>query len=347
MAALQLLSKHNPPGDLRSRPTLDYGAFGRTHQPNSHHRRLLADAFSESAMTEFELDLAISAVGYDSLLVRELKDLLQPRLEQPVVWAGHESEDSSAPLPMLGSGARIVLVLLHPLWSKEPLTAEDSGVLRQRMKRRPKSVVVLVLDGATVPSWLERAHCHSFATEGIAPLLETVLSCIRTHGGLLKAIQPEAPAPPPILPMYRPVPFLKQPRAHTVLKRQLEQLAVELNARLAGTSGDKNIQVFAVPNRLIARQATGAISFSWLGGRSGSVSDGRLLVIEWSGIPIAERGAPSLKTASMTREVTYAAAGTDAATWCWRADELNGRASSTADLVGEWLDVAALQPATS
>jgi hypothetical protein len=297
-------------------------------------------------MTEYKRDIAVSAVGYDSLLVADLVKRLQPRLDGAVVWAAKGVDlDNDAALSLLGVESRVVLVVLHRLWSHEPSTAADSGILRQRMRKRPKSVVVLALEGATVPSWLESAHVHDLRTEGIDPLIETLLAAVSAQGGVVRLpeVKPELVAP--VRAFGGEQPFLTQPRAQNALKKELERMFGEIESRLDADSpresGD-TVELSSAPNRYIARQGSAAISFSWLGGRMAGVADGRLLVIEWDGVAPRDRGMSTLKSAKPRREITYQPEGTGPDSWCWRDGDANGRACSTIDLVGEWLDGFAL-----
>jgi hypothetical protein len=59
------------------------------------------------------------------------------------------------------------------------------------------------------------------------------------------------------------------------------------------------------------------------------------MVIEWDGLGTA-RGADAMKTARAVRECVYIAEATSNDDWHWRAESVNGRASSTADLAAEW-----------
>lgn len=297
-------------------------------------------------MPEFKHDIAVSAVSYDSLLVDDLMKRLQPRLDGPVVWAKETVPESEAALSLLGPDSRVVLVVLHRLWSHEPATAADSGILRQRMRKRPKSVIVLALDGASVPSWLESAQVHDLRAEGMDPLVETLLASVTTHGGAVRdAVIPPVAAPPMRAYGGDQPPFLAQPRAQNALRKELERMfgAIEsrLDADTAREEGD-TVELSSSPGRFIARQGAAAISFSWLAGRMSGVADGRLLVIEWDGVAPRDRGMSTLKSAKPCRETTYQPEGTGPDSWCWRDGDVNGRACSTVDLVGEWLDSVGL-----
>ena len=296
-------------------------------------------------MKAFDYDLAISAVGYDSLLVEELSARLRPRIERVAIWASQDVDAVGAPADttVLGRPTRVVLVLLHRLWAQIPGTAADNELLRQRMKRDPGSVVVLVLDDATVPDWLEPAARHELAAEGLDPLVETVLRIIADNGG---PVLPASAAEPELARFAHdtPKPFLDQARAQMALKRELDRMAEEVRVRLGvpdKPQADAPVSMFALPNRFVGRHDTAAVSFSWIAGRAGTISEGRLLVIEWAGVS-RDRGMSSLKAARACREVVYQAEGAGPDSWCWRVEQPHGRASSTSNLVAEWIDGVAL-----
>ena len=138
-------------------------------------------------------------------------------------------------------------------------------------------------------------------------------------------------------------PFLEQGRAQNTLRHELQKMFEAIEERIDEAStrdAESIIEVLSVPNRIIARHGTVAVSFSWLTGRLGGVSDGRLLVIEWAGLPANKRGPAALKVATQSREASYHPEANDAASWCWRAAHDEGRAPSTLDLVREWFDGA-------
>lgn len=156
----------------------------------------------------------------------------------------------------------------------------------------------------------------------------------------------------PITPGFRrggPAPYLEQNRAQSALRQQLAAivavLAPELERRRAAVP-DAKFELHVLPNRLIARLAEVGISFSWVGAvgaQAPTVADGRLLVIQWTGVENETRGVAALRSARPLRERVYRPEASDAEHWGWRVDHGDGPVCSTADLVAEWLD--ALAPA--
>jgi hypothetical protein len=130
------------------------------------------------------------------------------------------------------------------------------------------------------------------------------------------------------------------------LRRELDMLAAEVKEwpRFEDAHGSPQpVELQLLPNRLVVRLAHIGITFSWVPGGSGTVADGRLLVIQWDGAAKG-RGTAALKLANPVRERIYRAEGSSPETWKWRADSPNGRAWSTAHLAAEWLAGASLTP---
>jgi hypothetical protein len=301
-------------------------------------------------VTTYTHDLAVSAVPYDSILVTELFAQLTPRLRGPLFWAGRdETANAGLQAPIVGDSARLVLVLYQQLWGRDVMTKADDVALRLRMRRDPKSVCVIRLDDTPLPSWLAGANSADFNALGLDGAAEFAVQAVSTLGGSPHAAA--APEPPPeVVRGWRegPPAFLAQPRAQAALRRELDELAAEIRPRLKAEEergADRIVELHALPNRLIARIADVAVSFSWVNGGMGTVADGRLLVIQWQGLDERVKGVRALGVASQGRERIYHVEGTDAASWAWRADSPNGRASTTANLVAEWLEGAAIAPA--
>ena len=290
-----------------------------------------------------EHDLAISAVVYDTMLVGELMAIFASRLRAAPVWTGAPVIASTTEAsPLDDDVSRVALVLVQRLWGRDAITAVDADVLRDRVRRKPDSIVAVSLDGDPLQPWMVQVRRCDLATLGVDGVAAFVLEVIAGAGGLLKA-------PPKITPSIEsesvarwpnpPTPYLGQTRAQSSLRRELDLLVTELERRVDSDEGtDRILEVHVLPNRTVARVDEAGVSFSWVPARSGSVADGRLMVIEWSGIAGGTgRGAPALKTAHAVRECVYVAEAADADHWCWRADGPHGRASSTAHLVAEWI----------
>lgn len=296
-------------------------------------------------MTAYLRDVAISAVPYDRSLVGELTNRLTPRLRTPPGWGAGLDEQRSLPSPVTEESSRVVVVLHQRLWGHDDATRGDAAILEVRARSLPGSVLVAALDRTSLPAWASGLRSCSLADVGVDGVAESVLDAVSVSGGTLRA----APPPPALEPALRlwdaPRAYLSQLRAHTALQRELDTLLSELRPwfRAQESQAGAHIVEYPVrPNRLVARLDDVGVSFSWVPGTGGAVADGRLLVIEWGGLHRVDRGAQALRGATAVRERVYRAEAAERERWQWRADEPNGRASTTADLVGEWLSGALL-----
>jgi hypothetical protein len=141
-----------------------------------------------------------------------------------------------------------------------------------------------------------------------------------------------------------PAPFLSQPRAFSALRHELDALAVAVAPTLERRRADapeRTFELHVLPHRLIARLEDVAISFSWVAGRSPTVSEGRLLVIAWRGVVTETRGIAALRSATPVVERTYRPEGGAPDLWRWRIDAGTEEAVTSAGLVDEWLARAA------
>jgi len=299
-------------------------------------------------VTAFMYDLAISAVPYDAALVTELFAKLAPRLRTEPVWEGHaEVERSDARPTLVADQSRLALVLHQRLWPHDDATKADASLLRQRLTDRPKSVCLMTLDDTPVPSWLSKVRRCDLTATGLEGAADFALDAIASWGGAVSgAPTPDAaPAPATRWP-EGPPPFLGQPRAQSALRRELDAIAAELKARVdlrqAGQA-ERTCELHTLPHRLVARFDDVGISFSWVAGRLPTVGDGRLLVIEWSGVAPQMRGIGALTAATPVREKVYRADATGPEAWRWRLEGPHGRAYSTANLVAEWVAGASLE----
>jgi hypothetical protein len=300
-------------------------------------------------------DLAISAVSYDALLAQELILKLAVRLESVPTWSGLTPTVDEENSPLGEDASRIVVVLGQRLWGTDEGTTRDAVVLQRRIKRKKKSVIVVALDREPLPAWMTVLPRVDLATAGITGVIDFVLSAIADAGGkIIDAVKPiDSDEPRAHRWPDPPTPYLGQSRAHGALRRELDALCAELEPRFdvkRDPASEHILELYKLPHRVVARVDTVGVSFSWVGGAHGTVADGRLMVIEWNGIAMT-RGSGAMRTAKAVREVLYVPEATAAENWCWRMESPNGRASSSADLVGEWIAVATMstepQPAAS
>jgi hypothetical protein len=295
------------------------------------------------------LELAISAVPYDALLVAELTDHLAVRLQTVPFWAGNGRADSmghDGAEHMVDVPSRLALVLHQRLWGHDSLTRSDDEALRERVRQHPGSVRVVTLDDEPLPAWLTNVAQCDLVTLGLDGVVEFVVDGVAAAGGVTAQLRPAEPIREPQRRWPDgPAPFLSQPRAFSALRRELDLLAAELKPQMRieeTRAADRTAELQLLPNRVVVRLDDVGISFSWVAGRLGTVADGRLLVIQWNGAVPRSRGVAAMTSATPVRERVYRAEGSDPESWCWRADAPNGRALSTAHLAAEWLAGATL-----
>ena len=301
----------------------------------------------EPDLSRFIYELAISAVPSDAALVMELSAELGARLASEPVWEGHATLGTMRlPGALVADQSRVAVVLHQRLWQHDAATSADVATLRQRVRERPESVCVILLDETPVPSWLATAKTVDLATDGLATAVTFALDAIASCGGTVgfPRVQPDAVASPA---PWRdgPSPFIAQPRAQSALRHELDAIAEALKSHLDDRRARQTDGVFelhVLPFRMIARLGDRGISFSWVAGRGSTVADGRLLVIEWTGVATEKRGVTALKSASAVREYSYRVEGRGPDDWRWRVDNPNGRAYSTTNLLAEWLGGAAI-----
>jgi hypothetical protein len=305
---------------------------------------------SELEVISFTYDLAISAVPSDAILVTELCAELAERLGTEPVWEGHVTSDGLEVLTtLIAEQSRVVVVLHQRLWQHDVATSADAAILRQRIRQRPESVFVVLLDETPVPKWLANAQQFDLGAGGLHKAATFTLDAVASCGGTIGSMRDRAVGGGEAgsTPRWTSAPpsFLGQPRAHSTLRHELDALAssIESHLRERRTLRPEGVfELHALPFRLIARLDDVGLSFSWVAGRGPSVADGWLLVIEWSSIGPAARGVAALKAAKPVRQHSYRVEGGDPAHWRWRIDEPNGRAYSTANLLAEWLGGAGI-----
>ena len=131
--------------------------------------------------------------------------------------------------------------------------------------------------------------------------------------------------------------FLDSHRALAVCAREFDRLADDVAKRVAEledeTKGWK-ADVRRSPGRCIVQIGPVALTLSWLRTRAETVSQGRLLVVEWHGSVGANgqqeyvNGVPTVavtQTAKVVRETVFLPDATDEKSWTWRREGKNAR----------------------
>jgi hypothetical protein len=307
------------------------------------------------------LDVAISAVSYDALLVTDLSTRLAQQLSTPPTWYSRaadlrpDGEADAANAALLGESARVVVVLHQRLWGHDETTAADADALRERIRaKQHKSIRVVALDDEPIPSWLKTANHCVLNEVGVDGVVQSVVAAVAAYGGNVGAapIAPEEePAKPRPAWSEPPVTFMSQPRALTALRHEFETLTAQLAEHVKFESnrlGDVQAELHTAPQRLVVQIGSVALTMSWVAGRSGKIVDGRLMVIEWTGAVAHRRQMGGLQTASLMREQSYRPEAKGPDDWCWRPEGAEGVAYSSKNLAGQCFSATALaRPATA
>lgn len=128
-----------------------------------------------------------------------------------------------------------------------------------------------------------------------------------------------------------PPPFIDTARALTICARELESLADEIARLVKEIDVEPEAtkpEVRRAPNRCIVQLGPIALTVSWLRGHSETVSAGRLLVIEWTGVvgraaertPERSLGVSEREPAAILRESVFRASATNADDWRWKGE---------------------------
>lgn len=139
--------------------------------------------------------------------------------------------------------------------------------------------------------------------------------------------------------------FLDSHRALAVCAREFDRLTDDISKRVLNLQDEEKglkADVRRSPGRCIVQLGPVALTISWLRTRAETVSQGRLLIVEWNGTVGANgaqeyvNGVPTVavtQTAKVVRETVFLPDATDEKSWTWRREGKNGRkAWRSADL---------------
>jgi hypothetical protein len=139
--------------------------------------------------------------------------------------------------------------------------------------------------------------------------------------------------------------FLDSHRALAVCAREFDRLAEDVAKRVADLEDEAKgwkADIRRSPGRCIVQIGPVALTLSWLRTRAETVSQGRLLVVEWHGSVGANgqqeyvNGVPTVavtQTAKVVRETVFLPDASDEKSWTWRREGKNTRkAYRSADL---------------
>jgi len=158
--------------------------------------------------------------------------------------------------------------------------------------------------------------------------------------------------------------FLHSHRAFAICTKEFDLLADEIARQvkeLDVTAGGGQSEIRRAPNRCIVQVGPIALTISWLRSGSETITEGRLLVIEWVGIVgrgakrfperVAERSPakPERPPATIASEATLRADASSADDWRWRREDGVRSSYSSMELATLWVEslrkrLAALTP---
>src|SRR6185295_18401450 len=131
--------------------------------------------------------------------------------------------------------------------------------------------------------------------------------------------------------------FLDSHRALAVCAREFDRLVDDVSKRVTDLEDEAKglkADVKRSPGRCIVQLGPVALTLSWLRTRAETVSQGRLLIVEWNGSVGANgaqeyvNGVPTIavtQTAKVVRETVFLADASDEKSWTWRREGKNGR----------------------
>ncbi|MEO6878116.1 MAG: hypothetical protein ABI205_06510, partial [Gemmatimonadaceae bacterium] len=247
-------------------------------------------------MSAFKYDVAISAADFDALTAEELKRRLEHRLAKPVFSIPRSTDgdrtaaDATTARKTFEKDSRVVVVLYQRLWGSTPSTEHDATALKTRIgKVKHKDVVIVPLDTSPVPTWLKGTPIKSSAAPASTAVVDAILGAVETAGGSPKRVTDAILAAHQLEEETRArarTQFLTSQRALTLINRELDSLSSNV-LKLCETPGTLpagfTADVRRTPDRYTVQIGPVGLSFSWIRGRSNSIADGQLLVIEWSG----------------------------------------------------------------
>lgn len=293
----------------------------------------------------FKYDVAISAADFDTLGVAELKRRLEQRLTKTVFTiprakdGPHADEVTTSVTAALEKDARIIVVLYQRLWGTAAASdAEAAGVKARVTRSKGKDIVVVPLDTSPLPSWLKGTVIRDGTSPTGSVVIDAIVKAVTDGGGTLKRMTDALVAARVADDEQRArarASFLTSQRALTLINRELDSLSSTV-LRLCETPGTLPAGVAAemrrTPDRHTVQIGPVGLSFSWIRGRSNSIADGQLLVIEWSG-QLGERHAAADPRAAMPAfENVLHPHATSAEDWQWRRADIDLCSYTTRDL---------------
>lgn len=295
----------------------------------------------------FKYDVAITFVEFDALTAEELKRRLEHRLSKPVFIPPHGGDTVSTPAATaalqkaIEKDSRVVVVLFQRLWGVTTQGAIEAAAVKARIGNvKKKDVVVIPIDTASIPSWLKATTLKGSSPAGDAAV-DAIVDAVTAAGGSPRKQTDASIAARTADEEQRArarASFLSSQRALALINRELDSLSSAV-LRLCETPGTLP-EGFAAesrrtPDRTTVQIGPVGLSFSWIRGRSNSIADGQLLVIEWAG-QLGDQAPPAdAKTAMPAFEHVLQPHATSPEDWQWRRADLELCSYTTRDLAAQ------------
>jgi len=296
----------------------------------------------------FKYDVAITAADFDALAVAELKRRLEHHVAKGV-HAQTQSADttksaaSSAALrKAIEKDARVVVVLFHRLWGVTSSSVVEADALKTRIgKAKRKDVVIVPLDNSPIPTWLKGTIIRASGAPTSHAVIDAIVNAVMDAGGAPKRATTAAVAARQAEEEKHArarASFLSSQRALALINRELDSLSNTVlrlceapGALPAGFSPEAR----RTPDRYTVQIGPVGLSFSWIRGRSNSIADGQLLVIEWSGQLGDQHASADPQTAMPAFEHVLQPHATSPEDWQWRRTDLDLCSYTTRDLAAQ------------
>jgi hypothetical protein len=291
----------------------------------------------------FKYDVAISATQFDALAATELKRRLEHVLAKGVNSGAPDGATGAvvtAAHKALEKDARVVVVLHQRLWGVGDGDGAVAAIKGRIGTAKRKDLVIVPLDSSPVPTWLKGVVVKAAGSPTSAAVIDAVVAAVTASGGAPKRLTEAAVAARLADEESRArarASFLTSQRAFALINRELDALSntVLKLCQAPGTLPDGlSPQVRRTPDRYTVQIGPVGLSFSWIRGRTNSIADGQLLVIEWSG-QLGEQASPDSRAAMPAFEHVLQPSATSPEDWQWRRADLDLCSYTTRDLAAQ------------
>jgi hypothetical protein len=296
----------------------------------------------------FKYDVAITAADFDALAVDALQRRLEHRLSKPVYAAPRAADaprdaaQTTVISKAIEKEARVVVVLFQRLWGTAASNDAEVAALRARIGNvKHKDIIIVPLDNTAVPAWLKGVTLKSAGSATSKTVIDSIVAAVEAAGGTPKRLTESAIAAHTADDEQRErarATFLSSQRALALINRELDSLSTTV-LRLCQTPGTLpdgfTPESRRTPDRCTVQIGPVGLSFSWLRGRSNSIADGQLLVIEWAGQLGDQHPTTASQAAMPAVEHVLQPHATSPDDWQWRRADLDLCSYTTRDLAAQ------------